>query len=89
MNNPSPSLSQLIAEAEADRLLAEHRSATEAYAELVRRFQEDLNRIDFPLGSPSKFYDVKDITDFLNDSLQPNDAEWLEQAAMDFAKETV
>lgn len=89
MNNPSPSLSQLIAEAEADRLLAEQRKATEAYAKLVARFQHDFNRLHFPLGSPSKHYDEKDIEDFLTDTLTPKDPERLEQAAMDSAKETV
>jgi hypothetical protein len=87
MNNPSPTRAQLHTEAVAERALTEHHASVAAFHKLVARFLDDLRRLHFPLGSPSKHYDVADIEAFLTDTLKPRDPDRLEQAAMDLANE--
>jgi hypothetical protein len=89
MNDPYPTRAQLRTEADASRAMAEQSAATEAYHKLVARFLHDFNRLNFPLGSPSAHYDMDDIMDTLTDTLKPRDAQRLEQAAMDLAKENM
>ena len=87
MSHPAyPTLLQRRTDRDADLVYVNHVSATDAYHRLVERFLSDFNRLYFPLGSPSKYYDEDDIRDFLKDSLVPKSEEWLEQAASDLAE---
>lgn len=52
-------------------LLADHADETKKFHALVRAFQKDLDRLDFPLGSPAHGYDLKDIRGYLSDWLEP------------------
>lgn len=80
-NNPSPTRAQLFRESDAERLISQHLTETKAFHCLIQRTVVDLRRLNFELGSPSKRFDIEDIEAMLTDSLEPQDAEWLEMAA--------
>jgi hypothetical protein len=89
VNNPYPTTAQLRAEAVSGRLLAEQAASTALFRAIVQTARDGINRLDFPLGSPTLEYDVAGVTSFLTGRLTPRDEQYLEEMAGDRALETV
>ena len=89
MNDPYPSAAQLRAEARANRLLGDQEASTVRFHALVRRMIAAIAALDFPLGSPSKHFDMVDILGTMQDWLEPRDPQALEDAAADAGRDMV
>jgi hypothetical protein len=68
VNNPYPTTAQLRAEAVSGRLLAEQAASTALFRAMVQTALDGINRLDFPLGSPTLEYDVAGVTSHLTDA---------------------
>ena len=87
VNNPNPTRRQLRAEAAADRLLGEQAAAAATFHALIKTALDGINRLDFPLGSPTLEYDLDEVTGSLAAWLTPQETQFLEEMAEDAALE--
>lgn len=87
MNNPYPTKARLAHERRADRLLNLQATAVTQYQGLLVQFAAGFNALEFPLGSPAKYFEMKDISDMIDQMALPQEVGFLEEAAMELSME--
>lgn len=69
----------------AGDLMDAQAAATARFHRILERTRALIEKIEFPLGSPSRFYDLTEITNMMSDWQEPRSEALLEAEAMERA----
>jgi len=83
--NPYPTKRELKINDRADELLAEQKTASEAFFAAAHAFKTQIEALAFPLGCPAIGWDTEDIIATCDDWLNDRPEMELQDAAIDAA----